>query len=159
MRHGGRNGRINVRTERRRDEMTSMSDTTPAALIRAFIATYDAGTGTDSLVDRPGLAQFLREHGLVNGPVPISPAHHEEAVALRDGLRAHLAGSADAEAIARAQRVLDGLRITVTLDTEADRVFAPAVVEELRRALARIAAAWASVVITGEWRSLRDAAG
>lgn len=136
-----------------------MSDTPPAALIRAFIATYDAGTGTDALVDRPGLAQFLREHGLVSGPVPISPAHHEEAVALRDGLRAQLAEPAerDAEAIAHAQRILDGLRMTVALDTNAERVFAPAVVEELRRALARIAAAWASVVITGEWRDLSGA--
>ena len=138
-----------------------MSDTSPAGLIRAFIATYDSGTGTDTIVDRPGLAQFLREHGLVNGPVPISPAHHEEAVALRDGLRAHLGepGERDAEAIAHAQRILDGLRITVTLETDAERVFAPAVVEELRRALARIAAAWAAVVITGEWRSLRRTAG
>ena len=138
-----------------------MSDTSPVALIRAFVATYDSDTGTDALVDRPGLAQFLREHGLVNGPVPISPAHHEEAVALRDGLRAHLGGSRerDAEAIAHAQRILDGLRITVTLETDADHVFAPAVVEELRRALARIAAAWASVVITGEWRNLRGTAG
>lgn len=138
-----------------------MSDTPPATLIRAFIATYDADTGTDALVDRPGLAQFLREHGLVSGPVPISPAHHEEAVALRDGLRAHLGepGERDTEAVAHAQRILDGLRITVTLETDAARVFAPAVVEELRRALARIAAAWASVVITGEWRNLRDAAG
>lgn len=134
-----------------------MSETSPAELIRAFVTTYDPQTGADALVDRPGLAQFLREHGLVSGSVPISPAHHEEAVALRDGLRAHLSGSAerDTDAIAHAQRILDGLRITVSLDVDARRVFAPAVVEELRRALARIAAAWAAVVITGEWRDLR----
>lgn len=137
--------------------MARMSETSPADLIRAFITTYDPETGTDSIGDRPGLARFLREHGMVSGPVPISPAHHEEALALRDGLLAHLSESAerDTEAIAHAQRILDGLRITVALDVDARRVFAPAVVEELRRALARIAGAWATVVITGEWRDLR----
>jgi len=135
-----------------------MSETSPAELIRAFVSTYDPETGADSIVDRPGLAQFLREHGLVSGPVPISPAHHEEAVALRDGLLAHLSDAAprDTDAIAHAQRILDGLRITVALDVDSRRVFAPAVVEELRRALARVAAAWATVVITGEWRDLRN---
>lgn len=137
--------------------MARMSETSPADLIRAFIATYDPETGSDALVDRPGLAEFLREHGLVSGPVPISPAHHEEAVALRDGLIAHLSESAerDTEAIAHAQRILDGLRITVTLEPDARRVFTPAVVDELRRALARLAGAWATAVITGEWRDLR----
>ena len=137
--------------------MSPMSETSPADLIRAFISTYDPQTGTDSIADRPGLAQFLREHGLVSGPVPISPAHHEDAVALRDGLIAHLGDPAarDTEAIAHAQRILDGLRLTVALDVDSRRIFAPAVVEELRRALTRIAAAWASVVITGEWRDLR----
>lgn len=136
--------------------MTPMSETSPAELIRAFIATYDPQTETDTIADRPGLAAFLRDHGLVSGPVPISPAHHEEAVALRDGLRAHLSesGARDTEAIAHGQRILDGLRITVALDTEPRRVFAPAVVDELRRALTRVAAAWATVVITGEWREL-----
>lgn len=134
-----------------------MSETSPAELIRAFIATYDPGSDADTIADRPGLAEFLRAHGLVAGPVPISPAHHEEAVALRDGLRAHLSesGARDTEAVAHGQRILDGLRITVTLDTEPARVFAPAVVDDLRRALTRIASAWATVVITGEWRNLR----
>lgn len=135
-----------------------MPETSPAELIRAFIFTIDPQAGTDSIADRPGLAAFLREHGLVSGPVPISPAHHEEAIALRDGLRAHILGgrAADAEAVAHTQRILDGLRMTVTLDTDPRGVFAPAVVDELRRALARIAAAWAAVVITGEWRGLRN---
>ena len=137
--------------------MARMPETSPAGLIRAFITTYDPGTGTDSIGDRPGLARFLRDHVLVSGPVPISPAHHEEALALRDGLLAHLSTSAerDTEAIAHAQRILDGLRITVALDVDAHHVFAPAVVDELRRALARLAGAWATVVITGEWRDLR----
>ena len=138
--------------------MAGMPETSPAELIRAFIFTHDPQDGTDAIADRPGLAAFLREHGLVSGPVPISPAHHEEAVALRDGLRAHILGgpAADAETIAHTQRILDGLRVTVTLETDPSRIFVPAVVDELRRALARIAAAWAAVVITGQWRDLRN---
>lgn len=138
--------------------MARMPETSPAELIRAFIFTHDPQTGADAIGDRPGLAEFLREHGLVSGPVPISQAHHEEAVALRDGLRAHILGGPEggAETVAHAQRILDGLRMTVTLDTDPRGVFAPAVVDELRRALARIAAAWAAVVVTGQWRDLRD---
>lgn len=139
-----------------------MSAISPAAcLIREFVGTAVADGGIDAIADRPGLAQFLRDHQLVAGPVPISPAHREEAVALRDGLRALLAdptGAVGGEEFAAAQHVLDGLRITVTLTPgdESATPFVPAVVDELRRALARIAAAWATVVSTGEWREIAD---
>ncbi|WP_133743325.1 ABATE domain-containing protein [Actinorugispora endophytica] len=126
-----------------------------AALIHAFVTTGD------DLADRADLARFLRGQRLVTeGAIPITLADFDEAVTLRDGLRAQLrlaAGeSADAEAVARAQRVLDGLRVTVRLapSEAALSPLAPAVVDEVRRGMARVAGAWAAVLATGEWREI-----
>lgn len=113
------------------------------------------------MAGRADLARFLRDHRLIpESAIPITLADFDEALALRDGLRAQLraaAGeSADAEAIARAQRVLDGLRVTVRINPgeAALSPLAPAVVDEVRRGLARIAGAWAAVLATGEWRRI-----
>ncbi|GLU48876.1 ABATE domain-containing protein [Nocardiopsis ansamitocini] len=126
-----------------------------AALIHTFISTGD------SLSDRADLARFLREQRLATeGAIPITLADLDEAIALRDGLRAQLShaagGPGDPEAVARAQRVLDGLRVTVRLvpGEAALSPLAPAVVDEVRRGLARIAGAWAAVLATGEWRQI-----
>ncbi|MFC7327239.1 ABATE domain-containing protein [Marinactinospora rubrisoli] len=126
-----------------------------AALIHAF-----ARTG-DTLGDRADLARFLREHRLVTeGAIPITLADFDEAVALRDAVRAQLASAAgataDPDVLARGQRVLDGLRMTVRLapGDSAPSPLQPAVVDEVRRGLARIAAAWAVVLATGEWRGI-----
>ncbi|MFD6953523.1 MULTISPECIES: ABATE domain-containing protein [unclassified Nocardiopsis] len=137
-----------------------MTTTTPtrrstaAELIADFVST---GGG---LTDRADLARFLREHRLATeGAIPITLADLDEAIALRDGIRAVLEcrPDPDHEAIARAQKVLDGLRVTVRLQPvpDAGTQLAPAVVDEVRRGLARIAGAWASVLATGEWRHLR----
>lgn len=127
-----------------------------AALIQAF-----AASGKD-LTDRADLAGFLREHRLVTeGAIPITMADFDEAIALRDAIRARLRhGStedpAEADVLARGQRVLDGLRVTVRLAPGDDAVspLAPAVVDEVRRGLARIAGAWAVVLSTGAWRRI-----
>lgn len=125
-----------------------------AELIADFVST---GAG---LADRADLARFLREHRLATeGAIPITLADLDEAIALRDGIRAVLERRAepDHEAIARGQKVLDGLRVTVRLQAsrEAPVPLAPAVVDEVRRGLARIAGAWAVVLSTGEWRHMR----
>ncbi|WP_067972643.1 ABATE domain-containing protein [Nocardiopsis trehalosi] len=134
---------------------TPTEQSTAAGLVRAFVATGD------SLGDRADLARFLREHRLVtDGAIPITLADFDEAVALRDAMRSVLATAAgrpaDPETAARGQRVLDGLRVTVRLEPPTDTagVLAPAVVDEVRRGLARIAGAWAAVLATGEWRRL-----
>ncbi len=126
-----------------------------AALIRDFVTTGD------TLADRADLARFLRAHRLIpESAIPITLVDFDEAIALRDGIHAQLRAAAgenaDAEAIARAQRVLDGLRVTVRLNPgeAALSPLAPAVVDEVRRGLARIAGAWAAVLATGEWRSI-----
>lgn len=123
-----------------------------AVLVADFVS-----NGTD-LSDRADLARFLREYRLVTeGAIPITLADLDEAVVLRDGLRAALAGeNGDPEAVARAQKVLDGLRVTVriTPDSGAASPLAPAVVDEVRRGLARIAGAWSALLATGEWRSI-----
>lgn len=140
--------------------MTTTTTSTPtrpsaaAELIADFVSTGG------SLADRADLARFLREHRLVTeGAIPITLADLDEAITLRDGLRALLDhGSApDPEVLGRAQKVLDGLRVTVRLEPaeQAESPLAPAVVDEVRRGLARIAGAWAAVLATGEWRRLR----
>ncbi|MFD6099925.1 ABATE domain-containing protein [Nocardiopsis flavescens] len=124
----------------------------PAAeLIAAFVATGS------TLGDRADLAHFLRAHHLAaEGAIPITLADLDEAIALREGIRAVLDPSAepDQEALARGQKVLDGLRVTVRLQPSREQL-APAVVDEVRRGLARLAGAWAAVLATGEWRHLR----
>ncbi|GAA3728984.1 ABATE domain-containing protein [Salinactinospora qingdaonensis] len=132
------------------------SHSTAAALVQAFLATGD------TLADRADLAGFLRQHHLVTeGSIPITLADFDEAITLREGLRAQLSHAAgevpDEEALARGQRVLDGLRVTVRLSPDGDPhqpPLAPAVVDEVRRGLARIAGAWATLLATGEWRSI-----
>jgi hypothetical protein len=127
---------------------------TAAELIKDFVSTGG------HLTDRADLARFLREHRLVTeGAIPITLADLDEAIALRDGIRAVLVNGpgADSEAIARGQKVLDGLRVTVRMEPDPQSVapLAPAVVDEVRRGLARVAGAWAAVLATGEWRRLR----
>lgn len=126
----------------------------PAELIADFVSTGGR------LADRSDLARFLREHRLVTeGAIPITLADLDEALTLRDGIRALLDRSTtpDPETLARAQKVLDGLRVTVRLEPaeQAESPLAPAVVDEVRRGLARIAGAWAAVVATDEWRRMR----
>ncbi|MBE2997608.1 ABATE domain-containing protein [Nocardiopsis sp. HNM0947] len=132
---------------------TPTQHSTAAALVSDFV------TSGEALGDRADLARFMREHGLVTeGAIPITLADLDEAVTLREGLREALRGpDGDPEAVARGQKVLDGLRVTVriTPEPEAASVLAPAVVDEVRRGLARVAGAWATVLATGEWRTLR----
>ncbi|MEU3018196.1 ABATE domain-containing protein [Nocardiopsis sp. NPDC007018] len=140
--------------------MTTTTTSTPtrpsaaAELIADFVSTGGR------LTDRADLARFLREHRLVTeGAIPITLADLDEAITLRDGIRALLdrGTDPDPETLARAQKVLDGLRVTVRLEPaeQAESPLAPAVVDEVRRGLARVAGAWAAVVATGEWRRLR----
>ncbi len=80
---------------------------TPETLSAAATLIRDFVTTGDSLAGRADLARFLRDHRLIpESAIPITLADFDEALALRDGLRAQLraaAGeSADAEAIARA---------------------------------------------------------
>lgn len=132
--------------------MTTLPEQRTADLVSAFIATGD------SLHDRADLAKFLRDQRLIpDGAVPITLADFDEAIALREGMRAQLlrsAGqSADEAAVERGQRVLDGLRVTAQLVPGEGPTLAPAVVSEVRRGLARIAGAWAEAMVTGElWR-------
>ncbi|WP_121188519.1 ABATE domain-containing protein [Nocardiopsis sp. Huas11] len=127
---------------------------TAAELIKDFVS------ADGHLADRADLARFLRKYRLVTeGAIPITLADLDEAVALRDGIRAVLddGPDTDPEAIARGQKVLDGLRVTVRMepDPEGAVPLAPAVVDEVRRGLARVAGAWAAVLATEEWRDLR----
>ncbi|WP_046471900.1 ABATE domain-containing protein [Allosalinactinospora lopnorensis] len=132
----------------------NVAQSTAATLVGAFVATGD------ELSDRADLARFLRDHRLItDGAIPITLADFDEAIALRDGMHAQLllcAGHpADHEAVVRGQRVLDGLRVTVRIEPGEGPVLAPAVVDEVRRGLARVAGAWATVLMTGEWRRIR----
>ncbi len=140
--------------------MTTTTTSTPtrpsaaAELIADFVSTGGR------LTDRADLARFLRDHRLVTeGAIPITLADLDEAITLRDGIRAFLDASdtPDPEILGRAQKVLDGLRVTVRLEPteQAESPLAPAVVDEVRRGLARIAGAWAAVLATGEWRRMR----
>lgn len=140
--------------------MTTTSTSTPTRSSAAAELIADFVSTGGRLSDRADLAQFLRDHRLVTeGAIPITLADLDEAITLRDGIRALLdRGTApDPEILGRAQKVLDGLRVTVRLEPaeQAESPLAPAVVDEVRRGLARIAGAWAAVLATGEWRRLR----
>lgn len=141
--------------------MTTTTTGTPTRLSAAAELIADFVSTGGRLTDRADLAQFLRDHRLVTeGAIPITLADLDEAVTLRDGIRALLDRhrDPDPEALGRAQKVLDGLRVTVRLEPaeQVESPLAPAVVDEVRRGLARIAGAWAAVLATGEWHRLRD---
>ncbi|MFD3688161.1 ABATE domain-containing protein [Nocardiopsis sp. NPDC058631] len=134
--------------------------TTPTRLSAAAELIADFVSTGGHLTDRADLARFLRRHRLATeGAIPITLADLDEAIALRDGIRAVLDRDSepDPEAIARGQKVLDGLRVTVRLEPARDAgvQLAPAVVDEVRRGMARIAGAWAAILATGEWQRLR----
>ncbi len=132
--------------------------TTPTKRSQAAELIADFVSTDGHLTDRADLAHFLRRHRLATeGAIPITLADLDEAIALRDGIRAVLEHrpEPDHEAIARGQKVLDGLRVTVRLQPTGGVLLTPAVVDEVRRGMARIAGAWASVLATGEWRHLR----
>ncbi|ASU84335.1 hypothetical protein CDO52_17385 [Nocardiopsis gilva YIM 90087] len=135
---------------------TPIQLSTAADLVRSFVVTGD------TLGDRADLARFMREHRLTtDGAIPITLADFDEAMTLRDGMYAQLRRAAghpaDTEVINKAQRVLDGLRVTVRIEPSDGAVsaLAPAVVDEVRRGLARIAGAWATILATGEWRKIK----
>ncbi|MBB6121136.1 ABATE domain-containing protein [Nocardiopsis algeriensis] len=138
-----------------------MTIQTPARLSSSAELILDFVSSGGQLTDRADLARFLRRHRLATeGAIPITLADLDEALTLRDGIRAVLSGDPHGqEAAARAQKVLDGLRVTVRLvpSSEDPAPLAPAVVDEVRRGLARIAGAWAVLLSSGEWRRLRPA--
>ncbi|WP_143831802.1 ABATE domain-containing protein [Nocardiopsis sp. CNR-923] len=137
--------------------MTTPTLSAAARLVLDFV------TSGEALSDRADLARFLREHRLATeGAIPITLSDLDEALTLRAAMRAVLIRGEgntgdNPDVMARGQRVLDGLRVTVRLLPDADTAspLAPAVVDEVRRGLARIAGAWAALVATGELRDLR----
>ncbi|MBC6460914.1 CGNR zinc finger domain-containing protein [Actinomadura sp. HBU206391] len=139
-----------------------------AALIRDFANTIDVEERTDVFADADGAADWLRGHGLLDDTTlpgaadGNEPAFGEDdrlmAVTLRAGFRERLlitgGGDGDVQKITQAQRLLDELPLSVALGAEAEPL-RPVTGTAARIALARVAAAWAHVCATGEWRRLK----
>ncbi|GAA2104445.1 CGNR zinc finger domain-containing protein [Actinomadura alba] len=140
-----------------------------AALIRDFANTIDVEERTDALADVAGAAEWLRGQGLLGDIARAGaprdanePAFGEDdrlmAVTLRSGLRERLlvtgGGEGDVRQIERAQTVLDRLVLSAGL-ADPREPLRPVTGVAARTALARIAAAWAQVCASGEWRRLK----
>ncbi|GII76434.1 hypothetical protein Sru01_14160 [Sphaerisporangium rufum] len=121
----------------------------PAALLLDFANTVDIEEGTDSIASYEGWRAWLAAR---RPDRPTGRREHEQALALRAGLRARLlatnGGEVDAAALDRAHAVLDALPLPVRLDTGTPLAATDTVGE--------IAAAWVAVAAGGDWPRLKQ---
>ncbi|MFC0038991.1 CGNR zinc finger domain-containing protein [Actinomadura rayongensis] len=126
-----------------------------ALLLRDFVNTLDAETGTDELAAPDRLTAWLRSQNLLPSGAVAGRADLRTAVALREGLRDALRAHHDDAAPGRAlDGVLAGLPLRVAVVPGADPVLVPAG-HGAAAALARLAAAVMAAVADGTWHRLK----
>ncbi|POM24423.1 CGNR zinc finger [Actinomadura rubteroloni] len=132
-----------------------MTATDAALLLRDFVNTLDAETGTDELAAPDRLTAWLRSQNLLPPGTAAGPADLRTAVALREGLRDALRAHHDGAAPGRGlDAVLAGLPLRVAVPGDADPVLVP-VGDGAATALARLAAAVMAAVAGGTWQRLK----
>ncbi|RRO16942.1 zf-CGNR multi-domain protein [Saccharopolyspora rhizosphaerae] len=121
-----------------------------AQLVIAFANTLDVEDGTDALSEPAGLARWLREHELTPRTPAVTEADHDRGLRLRSGLREVLGTEEQrSHVLADADAVLLELPLLASLDPESPLQPDPHL-PPTQRALATIASALATLLITGE---------
>ncbi|MEV7614098.1 CGNR zinc finger domain-containing protein [Streptomyces sp. NPDC089799] len=138
-----------------------MLDPSPAAeLIEAFTNTVDLESGDDDVATPAALADWLTGRELAGPPLQLTDDEHGAFLILRAGMREAL-DTDDPVAPHRlvlADAVLADVPLLVSLGTPgAPLTFAPGG-PPARTALARLAVAWAEVVLTGHVHRLKRCA-
>ncbi|HEY1180007.1 MAG TPA: CGNR zinc finger domain-containing protein [Phytomonospora sp.] len=130
-----------------------MEPSAPTNLILDFANTIDIEDRTDEFTTAEGMATWLtqRELSPEDAPVP-----YDDVLALRTGLRARLllgnGGEAAPAEISAAEAVLARSPLTVRLGT-GESPDEPLAADG---PVARLAAAWALTVASGEWQRLKQ---
>ncbi|MFJ2787304.1 MULTISPECIES: CGNR zinc finger domain-containing protein [unclassified Streptomyces] len=130
-----------------------------AVLVEAFANTVDVEEAHDEIATPAGLADWLKDRGLLASPGEISTEAHQNYVTFRAGIReelgAHVGDTPDAELLAAADRVLAAHPVLVT----ARGALTPAAeLPAERRPLAALAIAWSELVTTGDAARLKRCA-
>lgn len=121
-----------------------------AELVIAFANTLDIEDGTDSLREPTGLARWLVDNGMAARTPTVTEADHDRCLRLRAGVREALGTENQrSHVLADADSVLRELPLLVSLTPEAPLHPEPEL-PATPRALAPLAAALATVLITGE---------
>lgn len=128
-----------------------MEPSTSANLVLDFANTVDIEDKTDVFATVEGMATWLSDKGLAGDETP-----YDDLLALRTGLRARLlldnGGEADPGEIVAAEEVLKRAPLTVRLGA-GEAPDEPLAAED---PVARIAAAWALTVASGDWPRLKQ---
>lgn len=134
-----------------------------AQLVEAFANTVDVELGTDDVTEPAQLAAWLSERGLLPPGGRISPADHDLALRLRDGIReelgVHAGDSPDARRVAAADEALRELPLLATVRRGAGPSLIPGPgLPPAKQALAAVAIAWSELLATGEVARLKRCA-
>ncbi|MET9862650.1 CGNR zinc finger domain-containing protein [Streptomyces smyrnaeus] len=130
-----------------------------AVLVEAFANTVDVEEASDEIATPAGLADWLRDRGLLDAPGVIPAQVHESYVVLRAGIReelgAHVGDIPDPHLLAAADRVLAEHPVLITAHGS---LTPSAGLPAERGPLATLAIAWSELVTTGEAARLKRCA-
>jgi predicted RNA-binding Zn ribbon-like protein len=133
-----------------------------ALLLRDFANTLDVDEGTDALIEASEVTAWLREHDLLESPVPAGDDDLALARELREAVRAAFSANHDDPSPdqARAQpstRALEhvGAGLPLALQVCGGRPFLEPLETGVRGALTRLLVAAADAGADGSWRRLK----
>lgn len=140
-------------------EQAERTEGPPAArLLRDFVNTREPQVGRDDLGDPAALRTWFAEHGLPTGAARLEDRHVEQAIDLREGLRAvfstHAGHDADAGALARLNAVLADFPVGLRLE-DADYALVPSAEGPLAGPVAGLADAIRRCHEDGTWVRLK----
>jgi predicted RNA-binding Zn ribbon-like protein len=128
-------------------------------LVRAFVNSADIEQGTDRLDGPQGLAQWLREHELLDGSTAVATAELERAIALREALRAVLLAHNDGATLdAAVASTLDAAALRGRLRLRFPAAGAPTLIPEVHGvdgALGQMLAIVHDSIARGTWDKLK----
>jgi predicted RNA-binding Zn ribbon-like protein len=130
-------------------------------LVQEFINSADLEDGADAFVHPEGLAAWIAGHGLAPAPPPVTGPEHRRTLALREALRAVLAGHAGAPVPEAARATLDhlteGSPLVVAFGPDGAPVLRPAA-DGVAGALGAVLAAVLAAEAEGTWPRLKACA-
>ncbi|MEE1943022.1 CGNR zinc finger domain-containing protein [Streptomyces sp. TRM 70361] len=139
-----------------------------ARLVEAFANTVDVELDTDTLSTPVGLHDWLLEHGLLDRPHRVGSDDHSRCLRLRDGIREELGANvgempdravlAGADAALRELPLLAQVRAPGATGRAEEALVPDPRLSPVSQALARLAAAWAQLTVTGEAARLKRCA-
>jgi predicted RNA-binding Zn ribbon-like protein len=128
-------------------------------VVRAFVNTRELDAGTDEFDEPARLRDWLSEHGLAPGDVPVKRSDLERAVRLRESLRAVLMAHNDGipappEATQTLDEIASRARLQLRFDEHGGAAIEPAA-EGVAGALGRLLTVIHAAMAEGTWERLK----